>query len=338
MISPTEFVALIVAGLTGLLSPFVIRPMLRRMMVIDIPNERSSHVKPTVRGLGLAQLLAVIVGTTVLLVVLPWAPDGRVVPLVIGGGVAASVLGFADDRSSELSALLRLILQLVIGGLVGVGCVVLFAVSWWFAVVIAIIVCGYINAVNFMDGINGISGLHGLVVGVCFAALGGIAHQHWLTLIGLLIAVAYVVFLPWNFRKPGAFLGDVGSYLLGALIAASAVAAACAGVPVLAVLAPTAIYLTDTTTAVVRRAITGANIFQAHRSHTYQRLIDCGLSHLATSLIVAGFSAVTGALGILLTLGLWPVGWCVAAMVMVCLAYKLLPVVRNGSGWVKRRK
>ena len=53
------------ALLLSLLLPFVIRPLLVRLGIMDIPSERSSHERPVLRGLGLAALIAILGGGSV---------------------------------------------------------------------------------------------------------------------------------------------------------------------------------------------------------------------------------------------------------------------------------
>src|SRR5690606_26264522 len=145
------------------------------------------------------------------------------------------------------------------------------------------LVLAYINMANFMDGINAISGLHGLAAGGALAVVGTLAQFEWLTFSDALIAVAFAVFLPWNLNGR-LFLGDVGSYLLGASLAAAAGSAIAAGVPPIAALAPLAIYAADTLVVIVRRLARGEQWWEAHRQHVYQRLVDAGVRHLPVAL------------------------------------------------------
>lgn len=256
--------------------------LLRRRQLLDVPNQRSSHAVPTPRGGGLAVMLAVVVGLSVGDEPGAWRV---LLPALLLAGV-----GFADDLRS-LSSRMRLAAQVVLGLLLSLW-VALDVGTAGLAVGLFVAVCvvgiaGFVNAFNFMDGVNGISALNAAVGGAWFVWLG---HQHdsrTLVLLGATLAGAALGFLPWN-ASSRVFLGDVGSYGIGALLAGAAVLAFAEGVPAALCVAPLLVYLTDTGWVIVRRARAGEPITEAHREHIYQRLVQKGWPHLAA----AAWSAV----------------------------------------------
>ncbi len=290
----------LIALVLSLLLPFAVRPLLRRLGVIDIPNTRSSHSTVVLRGMGLAVLLAILVALALSLATGLVAVDRSLILVILVLVAAASALGWIEDFRG-LSVRVRLATQLLIGA---VGTAALATTiddsSYWWIPVGAVAVATYINAANFMDGINGISGMHGLVVGLFYAWAGVLSDQLWLTVAGLVVAAAFAGFLPWNLGRGFVFLGDVGSYLLGASIAAIAVTGLLAGVYLEYLLSPVLIYLADTFTTFLRRARRGERLSTAHRQHVYQRLTDTGLSHVQVSVLVSVLSALTGAAGFVL--------------------------------------
>ena len=93
-------------------------------------------------------------------------------------------------------------------------------------------------------------------------AAGMLAEQPWLTAGGAVLAMSFLGFLPWNLGRGSVFLGDVGSYMLGASVAALAVAGFLGGVYVGYVLSPILVYAADTGThccAGSRRANAGTH-------------------------------------------------------------------------------
>ena len=287
--------------IVSLVAPLALMPFLRRLDVIDVPNERSSHTRPVIRGMGLAPLLAVVVGCLIVLGGTRDTSDLVVFAVILGVSLSSALLGWIEDVHG-LPIRVRAVAQVLIG-LVGSG-IALRSNSdlWWLLPIFALAIAGYINVANFMDGINGISGLHGAVVGVTYAALGVLVGAPWLTMAGCILAAAFIGFLPWNLIRGGVFLGDVGSYLLGASIAIIAVTAVARGVPVIAAIAPLAIYLTDTGVTLARRIARRERWYQAHRSHVYQRMTDIGLSHGQVACIVAVASLAAGGAGLLVAI------------------------------------
>ncbi|UYG17272.1 NAD-dependent epimerase/dehydratase family protein [Brachybacterium huguangmaarense] len=242
--------------------------------------------------------------------------------------VAFSALGFIDDLLG-LRASLRLRVQAIIGVVAAIVSVAVTGSSAWFIPLGALLLVGYVNAVNFMDGINGISSLHGAIVGAAFAVTGMLAGPAWLTYMGLTIGAAFIAFLPWNLRRDGFFLGDVGSYLLGGAIAITAVLAYGEGLPALLLLAPLSIYLADTGATLLRRFVHGESITSPHRTHAYQRLTDTGMPHLWSAGLVTTFTAgnAVAALGAYaLNLPLWT-AWI--AVVALCVIYLCVPRLRG---------
>ena len=146
-----------------------------------------------------------------------------------------------------------------------------------------------------MDGVNGISGAHALIAGVAYACYAEWGGHPFLLAASLAVAVSALLFLPWNAGRARVFLGDAGSYSLGAALAVLAADAVLRGVPVEAVLGPLALYLADTAWTLQRRIRAGERWLQAHRTHVYQRWCDAGWSHQEVTLL-------TGAVTILLTL------------------------------------
>ncbi|MCP3425955.1 glycosyltransferase family 4 protein [Rothia sp. AR01] len=274
-----------VALVLGLALPAAVLPLLRRLGVVDVPGERSSHAVPTVRGMGLATAAASVlaVATAFALSLIP--VDRSILLTVLLGMLASGALGWIEDYSG-LAVRWRALCQLLIGlAVAGLLTFFLGTALWWIPVG-AIAIAAYINVVNFMDGLNGISGLHGVVVGGAYAYAGWVTDMPWLTACGAAIGAAYLAFLPWNLGGRRVFLGDTGSYFLGGAIACCAVAAFLSDIYVEYVLSPLIIYLADTGFTLLKRIYRGEAWYRPHRQHVYQRLTDAGLGHLGSAAVV----------------------------------------------------
>ncbi len=244
--------------------------------------------------------------------------SGRQVPwAVVAGGTLLALVGFTDDRL-DLPARLRLLLQLVSG--VAFGYLIGGVAA---AVIAAVAVPVLVNAVNFMDGINGITALTVAVWGVTVLTAAGPDVSPALVIIAAAAAGAALGFLPWNIPAAFLFLGDVGSYLFGSLIAFGTVVGLRDGVPVTALLSPLAVYGVDTAWTLVRRARRGERLMDPHRDHIYQQLVRSGrLSHLT----VAGFCAVVA--GLVAVSWRWLDVFAASAVTLALLSlYLLSPII-----------
>ncbi|MGO4588511.1 MraY family glycosyltransferase [Paenarthrobacter sp. 2TAF44] len=290
-----EFAAAGLGLLASLLAPYVVLPLLRRLGVVDIPSARSSHSSPAIRGAGLATLVGFITGC---LVILAGGHAPKLVICVLLASAAAAGAGWLEDFKG-ISIKYRVASQLLIGLSAAAAVVAVSGAEPWIIPLGGLFITGFINVANFMDGVDGISGLNGAVFGGTYAVTGMLTSQPWLTAAGLVLAAVYAAFLPWNLGRNRIFLGDSGSYLLGAAVSVMAFAAFCSGAPLLAILGPIAIYLADATYTLLSRIAGGQRWYESHRSHTYHQLEDLGLTHLQVAAIVAAGSCATGALGIL---------------------------------------
>lgn len=287
------------ALLLSLFLPFVLKPILQKLGVLDVPNERSSHDSVVIRGVGITVAVGIVVGLAMSVLTGLVPVDRSIVLIVLAIASAAAVLGWVEDYRG-LSIRSRALVQLAIGAIGTAALAWTTEQSFWWIPVGALAVAAYVNAANFMDGINGISGFHGVLVGVFYSVAGTMVGQFWLTVAGLVVAAAFAGFLPWNLGRGFVFLGDVGSYLLGASIAGLAVAGLLAGVYLEYLFSPVLIYLADTFITFLRRVRAGERWYAPHRQHVYQRLTDVGLNHVQAALVVTACSALVGAAGFVL--------------------------------------
>lgn len=258
-----------VAGaVVSALMPVVAIPVLRRIQVVDVANERSSHRGVALRGLGVAPWFGVAIALALALLLYPTG-SASALP-VLTAALAAGLLGFVEDTFG-LSISVRAGMQLLIGVLLSVS-VGIFESGLLAVLLVGLFFAGYVNVANFMDGINGISGAHGVVVGLSVAAVGVHQELGWLVMVGVLVAGVFGVFIPWNMGSELRFLGDVGSYLLGGVVAATVIVAVSEGVPLWALVSPLLLYIADAAYTLARRMVSRKSWREAHREHVYQRL------------------------------------------------------------------
>jgi len=286
--------ALVAMGLTLAVGPVVLA-VLRRLQVLDHPCERSSHAAPVPRGGGVAPALGAVAA-----VALTPPLEGSHLGGVTLAAVMFGLVGLLEDLLG-IRALRRLAIQFVVSALASVVLLQhLSGPALWqgiFAAGVVFWIVAFVNAYNFMDGIDGISVGQATGAGATWFLVGTVTDSPVLASGGAVIAGVALGFAPYNLPVARMFLGDVGSYFIGAWLAAVAVLGLRAGVPPEAVLAPLVLYVADTGTTLVRRVVRGERWHAPHRSHAYQRLGDAGWSHVQASAFVAACIAACSALG-----------------------------------------
>jgi UDP-N-acetylmuramyl pentapeptide phosphotransferase/UDP-N-acetylglucosamine-1-phosphate transferase len=302
--------AVVTAG-TSMFVFLFLKPLivwLQRRAIMDIPNDRSSHVEITPRGGGIATTAGILLGLAIWLTL---RPDAAMLLPMLGMAVLA-IVSWLDDRSGGLPVGIRLGAQAVCVGLVLAMTPVEATLAqglvpvWLERVVLLIGWLWFTNLFNFMDGINGISGVEMIAVGLGATAVALLQQDSTVMAAGLIVAAAAVGFLPWNWgARAKVFLGDVGSvpagYLLGALLLFLALDGAWAAALILPMF-----YWVDATYTLLRRLLRGEKIWQAHRSHFYQQ----GARKLGNHAAAAGRIAILNTVLILLavvSLHGWPV-------------------------------
>jgi Fuc2NAc and GlcNAc transferase len=233
------------------------------------------------------------------------ALSARFAAAFVAGGVVIAGVGWADDRTG-MSAGLRMVVHLsaaalavvLIGGLPAMqlgSATIEPGIAGYLIAVLAI--AWSTNAYNFMDGIDGISAVQGVVAGAIGGALLLYDGHRGLALTALSLAGACAGFLPWNRTPARIFLGDVGAGTIGFLFAAIAVASERVGslsaVGWILLLAP---FAADATVTHARRSLRGERVYEAHRSHAYQRATVLAGGHMRVSLAVGALAMASGAL------------------------------------------
>jgi UDP-N-acetylmuramyl pentapeptide phosphotransferase/UDP-N-acetylglucosamine-1-phosphate transferase len=134
----------------------------------------------------------------------------------------------------------------------------------------------FVNLVNFMDGIDWLTVAEVVPTAATIGAIGffGMLPPAAIV-ISLALCGATIGFAFFNRPVAKLFLGDVGSLPIGLLLSWLLLVLAGSGGRAAAILLPL-YYLADSTITLLRRAMNREPVWQAHRSHFYQRAVDRG--------------------------------------------------------------
>jgi UDP-N-acetylmuramyl pentapeptide phosphotransferase/UDP-N-acetylglucosamine-1-phosphate transferase len=262
-----------------------------RLHLLDHPNERSLHVHAVPRTGGIAILTGIAVAA------LFYSMTSRISAPVIWVTAAVLLLAyisFLDDRKG-LSVPARLVGQissavLVVSGgmtLTGVG---LPGVHWiWpqaLGIAITVIYLVWmVNLYNFMDGMDGFAGGMAVLGFGSFALLGYQSGDMAFMSINMIISSSAAAFLLANFPPARLFMGDAGSATLGLLVGSMSIWAERQQLfPFWVSILVFSPFIVDSTLTLLRRLLKRERIWQAHKTHYYQRLVQLGWGHRRTVL------------------------------------------------------
>lgn len=289
-------------------------PLLRRYALAH-PNARSSHRQSTPQGGGIA-VVAATVAVTVWTIVMDGGP-GTSLSFILGATIFIALVGVWDDLYT-IEVAPRLLLQAVAVALMLASLPAEFRIApvlpWWLERSLLLLAClWFVNLTNFMDGIDWMTVAEFVPIAIGLVLIGLLDG---LPILGMIVALALcgglIGFAPFNRPVARIFLGDVGSLPIGLLFAWLLVIVAGNGYLAAALVLPL-YYLADATITLFRRIKSGERIWQAHRTHFYQRATDRGWRVRA---IVARVFAVNMAL---VVLAVSSVAWPGAASAAVAL-------------------
>ncbi|MBI1235896.1 MAG: hypothetical protein GC188_04335 [Alphaproteobacteria bacterium] len=295
----------------------------KRAGVLDHPNHRSSHSRPTPRGGGLGVLAALGLG------LVPALQAGLDIRPAAMAALGFGLLGLADDLLA-LGTWLKFGVVIVLGSLlvwlagsvaaIGAGEALAVPLPVWLGFggsVLWVFVAA--NAVNFMDGSDGLIVAIfvpvGLALGLTGEGAGGYA--------GYALAAGLAGFAIFNVPRAFLFLGDVGSLAIGGVFAAIALQRI--ETPGEVWLYPLMILpvLADVLLTLVGKIRNGIGFLSPHRTHAYQLLSRMGWPHWRVALayfITTSLCAVMAMLGAALG-GVVPFAMFAGAVVVATLLH-----------------
>jgi Fuc2NAc and GlcNAc transferase len=266
---------------TSFLLTWVVKFLLIKKNIVDIPNERSSHTIPTPRGGGIAIVISWFAGLLYFFINDKIAAN---LFFALLSGLILVFIGILDDVFN-LNPIIRIIAQLITAGLAlfflgGLNILELgfynFNIEILLSLVAFIGIIWFINLYNFLDGIDGYAGMQAIFMSLAFFYFSNADYY-------LILAACAFGFIIWNWQPAKIFMGDVGSTLLGFNFAVFAIYEQnTETVPIIVFLIISSIFWFDATLTLVRRFFNKEKLTDAHKKHAYQRLTQSGYSHQKT--------------------------------------------------------
>ena len=301
----------------------VLTPLVRRIVIryeiVDRPAARRVNIIVVPRAGGLATSAAFLAVAGLFLFINDRADlvessgtlDAAHVTALLLGGAMAAALGAIDDLF-DLRARWQLLGQLALACVavalgIGIGFVAnpfgpgIIPLSGPIAAGFTIFwIVGMMNSINWIDGLDGLSSGVALIAAVTLGLIS-LTTQVGQPLVAVLcfaLAGALLGFLRWNFHPATIFAGTSGVQFVGYSLAVLAILGTAKVAVALLVLG---VPIIDTFWIIVRRVTQGGSPFRPDRTHIHHRLLDLGLSHRETVLVIYGICLVLAVLALLLS-------------------------------------
>jgi UDP-N-acetylmuramyl pentapeptide phosphotransferase/UDP-N-acetylglucosamine-1-phosphate transferase len=221
-------------------------------------------------------------------------PDTKALAPIGLGALVIAITAFLDDRWG-VAVRWRLLTQALVAIAFAMSAFRPDALSlpgfevslapWLALVATAALIVWMTNLYNFMDGMDGFAGGMAVAGFGALAMLGAMHGRMDFAALNLVIAASAAGFLIYNFPPARIFMGDTGSTTLGFLAAVMMLWAERDGIfPLWIGVLIFSPFIVDATVTLFRRFARRERIWQAHKTHYYQRLVQLGWGHRKTVL------------------------------------------------------
>lgn len=332
-----------IAFLVGLLVSLLVTPLTKKLSeklnIFDQPDARKVHQGAMTRLGGLGIYCGFMVGLAVY---------GNFSRLILGLAISATIVmavGLYDDIKN-ISPKMKLLGQIVAAVVfIAFGARLeyltnpfsgdVITLGTWGLPIVLLWLVGISNAVNLVDGLDGlasgISGIAALSLAVVSLAKGFADSGA----VSLILVGSIIGFLRFNFHPAQLFMGDCGALFLGFLLGALSLLGLSEGTTMIALFVPIMVLgvpILDTCFAIIRRYLQRKPIFEADKGHLHHQLMQRGLDHRDTVLLIYGFTFILGALAVLVTLLPSLYSMIVLAVFVICILLGAIKIGIFGNG------
>lgn len=304
---------LILCIFVAFFASYLLTPVMMKVALmvgaVDQPNERKVHTGTVTRIGGVA-----IFGGFMISAFLMQELSLQVWGLLISGTMIMA-LGLVDDIkgiSPKVKLLGQVLAALVLvyfgievqfitnpltGKVIALGLLSIPVTVFW--------VTGMSNAVNLIDGLDGLAAGVAAIAAVTLAVVAWTQGMFETVYLALFLAASALGFLRYNFHPAKLFMGDCGSLYLGFILGVLAVMGLSKGATIISLFIPIIILgipILDTFFAIIRRFSNKKPIFQADKGHLHHRLLEMGLSHKQTVIVIYAVTLLLSSSAVLLTM------------------------------------
>jgi UDP-N-acetylmuramyl pentapeptide phosphotransferase/UDP-N-acetylglucosamine-1-phosphate transferase len=295
--------------------------------MLDVSNNRSNHITPTPRGGGILIIISILLGSMIAGIM-----NIELITMLFSA-LFLSIVGFVDDRFN-LPISIRFVCQIFVAlvFISNIPAEILvfknYLPLYFEKLLMTIALIWFMNCFNFMDGIDGIASSEAAYIALSIFILSFfVSMKLELKHLCLIVAIANLAFLRWNWHHAKIFMGDSGSVPLGFVLGWLLVKLALAGAVIASIIIPL-YFLSDALITMGRRLFNGEKIWQSHSKHFYQMAARNGLSHanIVSYIMIANiFLAIAAIISIKYSLlSIMLAGFTVYVIIMIL--NKLRPV------------
>jgi len=305
----------IISPLTALLLTLLITPLLRllaiKLKLVDQPNYRKVHQAnvPLIGGISIF-----IATSASLLLALPFTPEINGFGNIFFALTILLLMGLVDDRY-DLNALLKLAVQLILAHFIfsqGIkiqhlhGLMGIHTIDPWLQYTLTVLlITGFVNAFNLMDGIDGLAAGIAALNFTLFGIFATLLQRYDLALLSFTLLGSITAFIRFNLSKyKKVFLGDAGSLILGFWVVITAIELLNSAqnnpnsqITAFFVVAVMFIPVIDAIRVFSNRILTGKGVFSGDKTHLHHLILAMNLKHPSATLLILVIASCIMAVG-----------------------------------------
>ncbi|NGP44954.1 undecaprenyl/decaprenyl-phosphate alpha-N-acetylglucosaminyl 1-phosphate transferase [Bacillaceae bacterium SIJ1] len=324
-----ELIAIMSCFIASIILTPVVKKLAFAIGAVDRPNHRKVHQRIMPRLGGLAIFMSFVLGF------LFFQPDKSLLWPILVGALIIVITGVLDDIF-ELSAKWKLIGQILAASVVILSDIQItyidipFIGLWELGLLSVpftlLWIVGITNAINLIDGLDGLAAGVSAIVLLAVSTMAILMGDTFVAMLGFILMGSTLGFLAYNFHPAKIFMGDTGALFLGFMISVLAILGF-KNITFFSLLVPVimlGVPISDTFFAIIRRIVNKKPLSAPDKSHLHHCLLNLGLSHRATVLVIYAMAAMFGLVAIVFSQATSTLWVAVGIIVVLLLVIQLI--------------